>query len=136
MSKSIVRTSFRIIGCSFLLAAFFNFVAATARADTPTFKAPEVNEYVKKQTALMDDYIAALKAGDDEKKEAANKAKTRATGWLRRSKPNPKNSFVGGTVSPSRLFVGRTSTRRGNLSAIEWRPNQASQTYFSGRHHG
>jgi hypothetical protein len=74
MSKSIVRTSLRVITSSFLLAAFFNLFAPTARADTPTFKAPEVNEYVKKQTALMDDYIAALKEGDDEKKTAANKA--------------------------------------------------------------
>ena len=79
MSKSIVRTSFRVIACSFLLAAFLSLFAATARADTPTFKAPEVNEYVKKQTALMDDYIAALKAGDDEKKEAANKAMSENT---------------------------------------------------------
>jgi len=74
MSKSIVRTSLRFIACSFLLAAFFGLFAPTSRADAPTFKAPEVNEYVKKQTALMDDYIAALKEGDDEKKEAANKA--------------------------------------------------------------
>jgi hypothetical protein len=74
MAKSIVRTSLRVFTCSFLLAAFFSLVAATVRADTPTFKAPEVNEYVKKQTALMDDYIAALKAGDDGKKEEANKA--------------------------------------------------------------
>ncbi|MCA1658749.1 MAG: hypothetical protein LC627_05575 [Verrucomicrobiaceae bacterium] len=74
MFKSIVCPSFRVIACSFLLAAFFSLFGATARADAPTFKAPEVNEYVKKQTALMDDYIAALKAGDDEKKEAASKA--------------------------------------------------------------
>jgi hypothetical protein len=74
MSKSIVRNSLRVNASAFLLAAFFSLFAATARADTPTFKAPEVNEYVKKQTALMDDYIAALKEGDDEKKEAANKA--------------------------------------------------------------
>jgi hypothetical protein len=74
MSKSIVRSSFRVIASAFLLAAFFSLFAATARADTPTFKAPEVNEYVKKQMALLDDYIAALKAGDDEKKEAASKA--------------------------------------------------------------
>lgn len=74
MSKSIVRTSLRVFTCAFLLAAFVSAFAPAARAETPTFKAPEVNEYVKKQTALMDDYIAALKAGDDEKKEAANKA--------------------------------------------------------------
>lgn len=74
MSKSIVGTSLRIFTCSFLLAAFFSLFAPTAQAETPTFKAPEVNEYVKKQTALMDDYIAALKEGDDEKKTAANKA--------------------------------------------------------------
>ena len=74
MSKSTVPTSFRVFTGFFVLAACFSFLAATARADTPTFKAPEVNEYVKKQTALMDDYVAALKEGDDEKKEAANKA--------------------------------------------------------------
>jgi len=74
MSKSIVRTSLRVFASAFLLAAFFSMFAPTVRAETPTFKAPEVNEYVKKQTALMDDFIAALKAGDDEKKEAANKA--------------------------------------------------------------
>jgi hypothetical protein len=74
MTKSIVRSSVRVIASAFLLAAFLNLFVATARADTPTFKAPEVNEYVKKQMALLDDYIAALKAGDDEKKEAASKA--------------------------------------------------------------
>ena len=74
MSKSIVRTSLRVFSSAFLLAAFFSMFAPAIRAETPAFKAPEVNEYVKKQTALMDDYIAALKAGDDEKKEAANKA--------------------------------------------------------------
>jgi hypothetical protein len=74
MSRSILRGSVRVIACSFLLAATFSLFAPIARGDTPTFKAPEVNEYVKKQTALMDDYIAALKAGDDEKKDAANKA--------------------------------------------------------------
>jgi hypothetical protein len=74
MSKSIVRTTLRVFTSAFLLAAFFSLFAPSARADTPTFKAPEVNEYVKKQTAFLDDYIAALKAGDDAKKEAANKA--------------------------------------------------------------
>jgi hypothetical protein len=74
MSKSIVRTSLRFFTSAFLLAAFFSIFAPAAGAETPAFKAPEVNEYVKKQTALMDDFIAALKAGDDEKKEAASKA--------------------------------------------------------------
>jgi hypothetical protein len=74
MSRSIVRTSLRVFTCSFLLTACFSIFAPAARAETPTFKAPEVNEYVKKQTALMDDYIAALKEGDDEKKTAASKA--------------------------------------------------------------
>jgi hypothetical protein len=74
MPKSIFRTSLRVFTCSFLLAACFTLFASTARAETPTFKAQEVNEYVKKQTALMDDYIAALKEGDDEKKTAASKA--------------------------------------------------------------
>jgi hypothetical protein len=76
MSQSIVRSSFRVFTSAFLLAACFSLFAPAARAETPTFKAPEVNEYVKKQTALMDDYIAALKAGEDEKKEAAGKAMT------------------------------------------------------------
>ena len=74
MSKFITRTSLRIFTSAFLLAAFFGVFVPAVRANTPTFKAPEVNEYVKKQTALMDDYIAALKEGDDEKKTAANKA--------------------------------------------------------------
>jgi hypothetical protein len=74
MSRSIVRTSLHVFTSAFLLAAFVGLFAPTARAETPTFKAPEVNEYVKKQMALLDDYIAALKAGDDEKKEAASKA--------------------------------------------------------------
>ena len=74
MTKSIVRSSVRVIASAFVLAAFFSLFAATARAETPTFKAPEVNEYVKKQMALLDDYIAALKAGEDDKKEAASKA--------------------------------------------------------------
>jgi hypothetical protein len=74
MSKSIVRTSLRVFTSAFLLTACFSIFAPAARADTPTFKAPEVNEYVKKQTALMDAYIAAVKEGDDEKKTAANKA--------------------------------------------------------------
>src|SRR6267143_3782375 len=74
MSKSVVRTSLRVFTSAFLLAACFSMFASASRADTPTFKAAEVNDYVKKQTALLDDYIAALKAGDDAKKEAANKA--------------------------------------------------------------
>jgi hypothetical protein len=74
MSKSIVRTSIRVFTCSFLLAACFSLFTAAARAETPTFKAPEVNEYVKKQTALMDAYIAAVNEGDDDAKTAANKA--------------------------------------------------------------
>jgi hypothetical protein len=79
MSKSIVRTPLRAIASAFLLAVFISLFAAAVRADAPTFKAPEVNEYVKKQTALLDDYIAALKAGDDEKKEAASKAMNELT---------------------------------------------------------
>jgi ribosomal protein L16 Arg81 hydroxylase len=74
MSKSIVRTSLRVFAGSFLLAACFSLFAPAARAETPTFKAPEVNEYVKKQTAFMDDFIAALKEGDEDKKTAASKA--------------------------------------------------------------
>jgi hypothetical protein len=74
MSKPIVRPSLRVFACSFLLTVCFSLFLPAARAETPTFKAPEVNEYVKKQTSLMDDYIAALKEGDEEKKTAANKA--------------------------------------------------------------
>ena len=74
MSKSVVPCSLRVFTSAFLLAAFFSLFAPAARAETPTFKAPEVNEYVKKQTAFLDAYIAALKEGDDEKKTAANKA--------------------------------------------------------------
>ena len=44
-------------------------LASIARADDPpTFASPEVNDYVKRQTAWMDEYIAALKAGDLDKK--------------------------------------------------------------------
>ena len=74
MSKPIVRTLLRVFTCSFLLAACFSLFIPAVRAETPTFKAPEVNEYVKKQTALMDAYIAAIKEGDDEEKTAASKA--------------------------------------------------------------
>ncbi|MFZ1219321.1 MAG: hypothetical protein WAO00_08505 [Chthoniobacterales bacterium] len=44
-------------------------LASIARADDPpTFASPEVNDYVKRQTAWMDEYIAALKARDLDKK--------------------------------------------------------------------
>jgi hypothetical protein len=44
-------------------------LASIARADDPPkFASPEVNDYVKRQTAWMDEYIAALKAGDLDKK--------------------------------------------------------------------
>ena len=44
-------------------------LASVARADEPPkFASPEVNDYVKRQTAWMDEYIAALKAGDLDKK--------------------------------------------------------------------
>jgi hypothetical protein len=44
-------------------------LASVARADDPpNFASPEVNDYVKRQTARMDEYIAALKAGDLDKK--------------------------------------------------------------------
>jgi hypothetical protein len=74
MAKSIARTSLRVLACSFLLAACFSLFAPAARAEAPTFKAPEVNEYVKKQTALINAYIAALKEDDEAKKDAAAKA--------------------------------------------------------------
>ena len=44
-------------------------VACIARADEPPkFASPEVNDYVKRQTAWMDEWIAALEAGDYAKK--------------------------------------------------------------------
>jgi hypothetical protein len=44
-------------------------LASVARADEPPkFAAPEVNDYVQRQTARMDEYIAAVKAGDDNKR--------------------------------------------------------------------
>jgi hypothetical protein len=47
---------------------------ASLKAEAPTFTSPEVTEYVKKQTALMDDFVAAMKEGDAAAKEAASKA--------------------------------------------------------------
>jgi hypothetical protein len=44
-------------------------LGSVGRADEPpTFASPEVNDYVKRQTARMDEYIAAVKAGDDNKR--------------------------------------------------------------------
>jgi len=44
-------------------------LASVARADDPPkFASPKVNDYVKRQTAWMDEYIAAVKAGDFDKK--------------------------------------------------------------------
>jgi predicted transcriptional regulator len=44
-------------------------LASVARADEPPkFASPEVNDYVKRQTAWMDEWIAALEAGDYAKK--------------------------------------------------------------------
>ena len=44
-------------------------LASFARADEPPkFASPEVNDYVKRQTAWMDEWIAALEAGDYDKK--------------------------------------------------------------------
>ena len=44
-------------------------LASVARADDPPkFASPEANDYVKRQTAWMDEYIAAVKAGDFDKK--------------------------------------------------------------------
>jgi hypothetical protein len=58
----------------FVIALAAIAFASVSRADDPPkFSAPEVNEFVKTQTALMDDYIAAVKEGDDAKKEAAVK---------------------------------------------------------------
>jgi len=44
--------------------------------EPPKFSAPEVNDYVKRQTAWMDEYIVAVKAGDDDKKQEINKKMT------------------------------------------------------------
>jgi predicted transcriptional regulator len=44
-------------------------LASFARADEPPkFASPEVNDYVKRQTAWMDEWIAAVEAGDFDKK--------------------------------------------------------------------
>ena len=44
-------------------------LASFVRADEPPkFASPEVNDYVKRQTAWMDEWIAAFQAGDYEKK--------------------------------------------------------------------
>ena len=44
-------------------------LASVARADDPPkFASPDVNDYVKRQTAWMDEYIAAVKAVDFDKK--------------------------------------------------------------------
>ena len=44
-------------------------LASVARADDPPkFASPEANDYVKRQTAWMDEYIAAVKAGDFDKR--------------------------------------------------------------------
>ena len=49
-------------------------LASVARADEPPkFASPEVNDYVKRQTAWMDEYIAAVQAGDEEKRHEINK---------------------------------------------------------------
>src|SRR3954464_13553949 len=49
-------------------------LASVARADDPPkFASPEVNDYVKRQTAWMDEYISALKAGDLDKKAEVHK---------------------------------------------------------------
>ena len=51
-------------------------LASIARGDDPPkFASPEVNDYVKRQTAWMDEYIAALKAGDLDKKAEVFKRK-------------------------------------------------------------
>ena len=56
-----------------IVVSLVSFASVSRADDPPKFSAPEVNEFVKTQTALMDDYIAAVKAGDDAKKEAAVK---------------------------------------------------------------
>ena len=49
-------------------------LASVARADEPPkFASPEVNDYVKRQTAWMDEYIAAVQAGDEDKRHEVNK---------------------------------------------------------------
>ena len=49
-------------------------LTSVARADEPPkFASPEVNDYVKRQTAWMDEYIAAVQAGDEDKRHEVNK---------------------------------------------------------------
>ena len=49
-------------------------LASVARADDPPkFASPEVNDYVRRQTAWMDEYIAAVQAGDEDKRHEVNK---------------------------------------------------------------
>ena len=43
-------------------------VSAARAEEPPKFASPEVNDYVKRQTAWMDEWIAALEAGDYAKK--------------------------------------------------------------------
>lgn len=44
-------------------------LVSVVRADeAPKFASPEVNDYVKRQTAWMDEWIAAVESGDFDKK--------------------------------------------------------------------
>jgi hypothetical protein len=52
-------------------------LASVARADEPPkFASPEVNDYVKRQTAWMDEYIAAVMAGEEDKRHEISKKMT------------------------------------------------------------
>ena len=57
-----------------LLCLTLTFLCQSAFAEPPKFKAPEVNQYVERQTKWMDEYAAAAKAGDAVKRQAAEKA--------------------------------------------------------------
>ena len=57
------------------LALIASAVVRLVQAEAPPkFASPEVNDYVTKQTELMDTYIAALKEGDQARKDDSSKA--------------------------------------------------------------
>jgi cytochrome P450 len=60
----------RSIACLLVLLC----AVAALKAEAPTFTSPDVTEYVKNQTELMDEYVAASKEGDADAKQAASKA--------------------------------------------------------------
>ena len=71
---SLINAGRKIVFVVCLALAIASFVRPAQAEAPPKFAAPEVNEYVTKQTELMDTYIAALKEGDEAKKEESSKA--------------------------------------------------------------